>query len=258
MNEIFLEIKDVDFEVEKIKILKNINLEVKSGEVIGIIGPNGSGKSTLLKSINGINKVSRGEILLNQKSIYSYDEKELARNISFMSQNTNIAFDFPCEDVVMLGRYPHLKKFEEYGKSESEITGKYMEMTNTFSFRNKLISELSGGERQKVLFAKALTQEGKIILLDEPSANLDMHHEEEIFKIVTAQKREGITTIVVIHNLRTAIKYCTRLILLSVGEIIKDGIPEEVIMEENLKNVYKINAKVYKNDISKRLDFCIL
>lgn len=258
MNKFSLKIENIGLEIEKRKVLKNINFEITDGEIIGIIGPNGAGKSTLLKSINGINRISEGKILFNEKCLYSYEEKELARNISFMNQNTNIAFDFPCLDIVMLGRYPYLKKFEEYGKKESEIAEKYMKLTNTLSFKNKSISELSGGERQRVLFAKALAQEGKILLLDEPTASLDMLYEDEIFKIVSEQKKLGITTVVVIHNLRTAIKYCTRLILLSNGEIIKDGTPQEVITEDNLKNVYKINTRIYQNPINSILDFCIL
>lgn len=253
-----LEIKNISYSVGENKILKDISFRCQSGEIIGIIGPNGSGKTTLLKTINRINPITNGDILLNGKSIKEYDEKELARDISFMNQNTNIEFDFPCIDIVVLGRYPYLERFQEYSKKDIELAEKYMKLTNTYKFRDKSILQLSGGERQRVLFAKILTQESQVILLDEPTASLDMRYEEDLLKEVSKEKDNGKIIILVIHNLRTAIKYCSRLILLSEGNIIKDGAVEEVITEENLNNVFGIKTKVYYNEVSKSLDFCII
>ena len=175
-----------------------------------------------------------------------------------MNQNTNIEFDFPCIDIVVLGRYPYLGRFQEYSKKDIELAEKYMELTDTLKFRDKSILQLSGGERQRVLFAKILTQESQVILLDEPTASLDMRHEEDLLKEVSKEKDKDKIIILVIHNLRTAIKYCSRLILLSNGNIVKDGTVEEVITEENLNNVFGIKTKVYYNEISKSLDFCII
>ena len=251
-----LEVKNISYSVGENKILKDISFKCQSGEIIGIIGPNGSGKTTLLKTINGINPINSGDILLNSKSIKEYDEKELARDISFMNQNTNIEFDFPCIDIVVLGRYPYLERFQEYSKKDIELAEKYMELTNTYKFKDKSILQLSGGERQRVLFAKILTQESQVILLDEPTASLDMRHEEDLLKEISKEKDKII--ILVIHNLRTAIKYCSRLILLFEGNIIKDGTVEEVITEENLNNVFGVKTKVYYNEISKSLDFYII
>ena len=253
-----LELKKISYSVGDNKVLKDISFKCQSGEIIGIIGPNGSGKTTLLKTINGINSISGGDILLNEKSIKNYNEKELARDISFMNQNTNIEFDFPCIDIVVLGRYPYLERFQEYSKKDIELAEKYMKLTNTYKFRDKSILQLSGGERQRVLFAKILTQESQVILLDEPTASLDMRYEEDLLKEVSKEKDNGKIIILIIHNLRTAIKYCSRLILLSEGNIIKDGTVEEVITEENLNNVFGIKTKVYYNEISKSLDFCII
>ena len=253
-----LELKKISYSVGDNKVLKDISFKCQSGEIIGIIGPNGSGKTTLLKTINGINSISDGDILLNEKSIKDYNEKELARDISFMNQNTNIEFDFPCIDIVVLGRYPYLERFQEYSKKDIELAEKYMKLTNTYKFRDKSILQLSGGERQRVLFAKILTQESQVILLDEPTASLDMRYEEDLLKEVSKEKDKGKIIILVIHNLRTAIKYCSRLILLSEGNIIKDGAVKEVITEKNLNKVFGIKTKVYYNEISKSLDFCII
>lgn len=258
MSNPILEVKEISYGVEEKEILKNVSFNCAPGEIIGLIGPNGSGKTTLLKALNRINKINSGEILLNGKNINLYNEKKLAREISFMNQNTNPSFDFPCIDIVVLGRYPYLERFEEYRKSDIAIAEKYMMLTDTLKFRNKSILEISGGERQRVLFAKVLTQETIITLLDEPSSNMDMMFEEELLKYIRKMKDENKTVILAIHNLRMAIKYCSRLILLSDGKILKDGLPEEVITEENLKKAYGVTTKVYYNEISKNLDFCIL
>lgn len=258
MNDFKLEIKNLSYKIENKNILENINFKIEEGEIIGIIGANGSGKTSLLKCLNGINEINTGEIYLNNKNIKDYSSKELARNISFMNQNTNIDFDFPCIDIVVLGRYPYLKRFQEYSDEDIKKAEFYMKKTNTLEFKNRIITELSGGEKQRVLFAKTLTQESNLILLDEPTASLDMKYEEEIFSLISELKSQNKSVVVVIHNLRLALKYCTRLILLFKGNIIADDIPKNVITEENLKNIFGVNTKVYKNKYNNELDFCIL
>ncbi len=258
MSSCILEVKELSCNIDGKNILKNINLKVKVGEIIGIIGPNGSGKTTLLKSLNGINEDIEGSIYIKEKEIRKYGKKDLAKYISFMNQNSNIGFDFPCIDIVTLGRYPYLKRFQEYSREDIKKAEYYMEQTNTLKFRNRMITELSGGERQRVLFAKTLTQESEIILLDEPTASLDMKYEEEMFTIMSKLKAKNKSVIVIVHNLRVAIKYCTRLIMMSEGEIVADGSPEMVITEENLRNIYGIKAKVYRNKYNEQIDFCII
>lgn len=252
----YLKIENLSYSIENTEILKHISFEAEKGELIGIIGPNGSGKTSLLKNIGGIYKVEKGNIFILGKEIRDYEEKELAKKVAFMKQKTDLSFDFSCLDIVMFGRYPHLKNFEDYGEKDIAISEKYMQQTHTMLFRDKSILELSGGEVQRVMFAKILTQESDILLLDEPSSNLDMRYEEELFQNLQKQKEKLIIT--VIHNLRVVIKYCTRLILLSEGKIIKDGKAEEVITEELLKQVYEIEARVYRNPITGALDFYIL
>jgi iron complex transport system ATP-binding protein len=253
-----LEIKNLSFNVGERKILNDINFSVRDGEIVGIIGPNGAGKTTFLKSINGIIEEIKGEILFNGKNIKEYDKKNLARHISFMNQNTNVGFDFSCLDIVVLGRYPYLKRFQEYSDEDREKAKKYMEKTNTLKFQDRMITELSGGERQRVLFAKTLTQESELILLDEPTASLDMKYEEEIFSIISQMREERKSVIAIIHNLRVAMKYCTRLILLNDGKIIGDGTPQEIVTEKNLRDIYGVEAKVYRNTFNNELDFCLI
>ncbi|QNM14443.1 MULTISPECIES: ABC transporter ATP-binding protein [Fusobacterium] len=258
MSRFTFNVDNISYEINGKKILKNISFDVKPGEIIGVIGPNGSGKTTLLKSLNNINEISSGSITFDNKKIDEFSSKELAKHISFMNQNTNIGFDFPCIDVVVLGRYPYLDAFSEYSKKDIEIAEKFMKLTNTLKFRDKSILSLSGGERQRVLFAKTLTQDTDIILLDEPTASLDMKYEEDIFKILKDIKEDNKGVVAIIHNLRTAIKYCDRLLLLNEGKVVQIGKPSEIITEENLRNVYKVDVCVYENKINGKLDFCIL
>lgn len=258
MSRFTFNVDNISYEINGKKILKNISFDVKPGEIIGVIGPNGSGKTTLLKSLNNINEISNGSITFDNKKIDEFSSKELAKHISFMNQNTNIGFDFPCIDVVVLGRYPYLDAFSEYSKKDIEIAEKFMKLTNTLKFRDKSILSLSGGERQRVLFAKTLTQDTDIILLDEPTASLDMKYEEDIFKILKDIKEDNKGVVAIIHNLRTAIKYCDRLLLLNEGKVVQIGKPSEIITEENLRNVYKVDVCVYENKINGKLDFCIL
>lgn len=258
MSRFTFNVDNISYEINGKKILKNISFDVKPGEIIGVIGPNGSGKTTLLKSLNNINEISSGSITFDNKKIDEFSSKELAKHISFMNQNTNIGFDFPCIDVVVLGRYPYLDAFSEYSKKDIEIAEKFMKLTNTLKFRDKSILSLSGGERQRVLFAKTLTQDTNIILLDEPTASLDMKYEEDIFKILKDIKEDNKGVVAIIHNLRTAIKYCDRLLLLNEGKVVQIGKPSEIITEENLRNVYKVDVCVYENKINGKLDFCIL
>jgi len=251
-----IEIHNLSFEINDNKILKNISLSVKTGEFVGLIGPNGAGKTTLLKCINGINKTD-GEIKVKDRSIQELSDKNLATEVSLMHQNTAISFPFPAIEIVLMGRYPYLKRLQRESKEDYSIAKKNMEYTDTSKLENCPITEMSGGERQRVLFAKTLTQETEVILLDEPTASLDITYQEQIFKYSKERSSQGITIIAAIHDLKIAARYCTRLVLMNEGEIVADGSPEEVLTSENLSRVYGINALVYRNRITDLLDIYI-
>ena len=255
-SENIIEIQKLNFTINDNKILKNISLSVKTGEFVGLIGPNGAGKTTLLKCINGINKAD-GVIKIKNKPIQEQSDKKLATEVSLMHQNTTISFPFPAIEIVMMGRYPYLKRLQHESKQDYNIAKKNMEYTDTSKLENSPITEMSGGERQRVLFAKTLTQDTDIILLDEPTASLDITYQEQIFKYSKERSRQGITIIAAIHDLKIAARYCTRLILMNEGIIVADGSPEEVLTSRNLSQVYGINALVYKNRITGLLDIYI-
>ncbi len=249
-------VENLEFSINDKKILKDISFQVEKGEFVGIIGANGSGKTTLLKCLNGINK-TENSIKIKNQDLAEYSSKDLAKIILYMNQNTILAFDFICRKIIEFGRYPHKKAFESLSKKEEELIQYYMQKTNTLMLSDKNINNISGGERQRVLFAKLLVQEAEILLLDEPTSSLDIKYEEEIFKLISEEKKEEHTVLMSIHNIRNAIKYCDRLILLKDGKILSDGKVSDVITSENILKAYGIDVNVYFNTFSNQLDFYV-
>lgn len=251
-----LMVRELSYKINETEILKGISLEARPGEFVGLIGPNGAGKTTLLKCLNGLNKCS-GVVEVKGKSLETLGSRRIALEIALMHQNTNITFPFPAIDIVLSGRYPHLGRARAESSKDYAIARKYMEYTDTIQFENKPITQISGGERQRVFFAKTLAQETDVILLDEPAASLDIAHEELIFKYSAELCKEGKTVIAAVHDLKVAAQYCSRLVLMKEGSIIANGVPEEVLTTENLSKAYAVNALVYRNRITGNIDYFI-
>lgn len=251
-----LVIEDLNFHINGTHILKGIWLEACKGEFIGLIGPNGAGKTTLLKCINGINK-GTGRVEIGGASLNSMSSRAVAGKVAMLHQNTTVTFPFSALDIVLTGRYHKLGRLRSESTEDYDVARRCMEYTDTLKFEIRQINTLSGGERQRVLFAKVLTQETELILLDEPSANLDIAHEEQIFKYSAELCQTGKMVIAAVHDLKTAVRFCTRLILMKDGRIIADGTPEAVVTQGNLSEAYGVNALVYKNRISGLVDFHI-
>lgn len=251
-----LKIDGLDFYVNGTNILRNIGLEAGKSEFIGLIGPNGAGKTTLLKCINGINR-GTGRVEIGGTSLTSMSAREVAGKVAMLYQDTTVTFPFSVLDIVLTGRYHQLGRLRAESPEDYRTARRYMDYTDTLQFENRPINTLSGGERQRVLFAKVLTQETELILLDEPSASLDIAHEEQIFKYSAELCQTGKTVIAAVHDLKTAAHFCTRLILMKDGRIIADGTPEAVVTQKNLSEAYGVNALVYKNRITGLVDFHI-
>jgi len=240
---VILTIKGIDFYYESIKALENITFEVKEGEVLGIIGPNGSGKTTLLKCINMVLRPKVGAILIDSKNISEFDRKEIAKNIGVVPQNSTIHFPFTVFDIVLMGRMPYVDKLKGECCKDLEITEEVMKITNIKHLASRPINEISGGEKQRVVIARALAQEPKILLLDEPTLHLDINHQIEILELVVEiAKRKKLIVIMVSHDLGLASRYCDKLLLLHKGSIYSVGSAAEVLTTENIKKVYGIDT----------------
>lgn len=248
-----LKIADLSFNYNDINILKNIDLHIEKDEFLGIIGPNGSGKSTLLKNISNILKPKTGFIYLDKKILHEYKSKDLAKKMAVVPQDTNVNFNFTVYDIIMMGRNPYQNKWGKVNDKDLEIVDEVMEVTDTYDLQDKKVNQLSGGERQRVIIARALAQKPDILLLDEPTSNLDINYQREIFDLISdLNKKFSLTVIVVSHDLNLSSQYCDKLILLNEGEIFATGTAEEVLTEENIKEVYNTEVIIKKNSITNR------
>ena len=249
-----LKIDRVQFYYEARKVLDEISFEAGEGEFIGLIGPNGSGKTTLLKIIDGILRPKVGSVYLDCKRISELDPKELARELAMVPQTADLSFDLKVFDVVMMGRYPYLGKLSLEREIDEEKVRFWMKLTNTLHLAERSIKEISGGERQRVLIARALAQEPRILLLDEPTSNLDVCYQIEIMNLLKELvEKLGLTIICAIHDLNLAARYSDKIILINGGKIKGIGRPIEVLTKENLRDVFKIEAKIEFDQDSKSL-----
>ncbi len=234
-----------------VKVLEDVSLSVKGGDFVGILGPNGSGKTTLLKSISRTLKPHRGAILLNEADIYSLKSVEVAKQLAVVPQESNIGFSFAALDIVLMGRNPHMARFQMESGKDLAIAKKAMLLTNTWQFAERPINELSGGEKQRVIIARALAQEPRILLLDEPLTHLDIINQLEIMDLVKELcVKEKIVVLAVFHDLNLAARYCTSAIMLKEGKIFSAGNLSEVLTSENIKAVFSVNAIVQKHLVS--------
>lgn len=231
--------------------LSEISMDMPKGSFTGIIGPNGSGKTTLFRAITGTLNIKSGKILLGDKNLRSLAPRMRAQNIAIVSQFID-ASDISVEDYVLMGRIPYHSRFSFFESEEDfAIARKYMEMTDTWRFRDQLMSELSGGEQQLAAIARALTQQPELLLLDEPTSHLDITHQVHILNVLQQLNMEiGLSVLMVIHDLNLASEYCDRLILINQGKIHIQGIPEDVLTFQNIEDVYKTVVVTQSNPLS--------
>ena len=248
-----LSIKNLTCGYDSKFFLHNINFNVQKKEILGIIGPNGSGKTTLLRSLTRILKPKEGSIFLEDKDISYIGLKEFAKIVAIVSQASFTAL-MSVEEFVLMGRIPYYNKFQILEtKTDFEIARKCMAQTGTLNLKDQLLTEISGGERQLVLIARALAQEPKLLLLDEPTTHLDITHQVEVLDLIKRLNKDfGLTVIMVLHDLNLASEYCHRLVLLNKGKVHKTGTPEEVINYKTIEEIYKTIVVTKRNPISSK------
>lgn len=246
-----VKVNNICFSYEREPVLRNISFEVEQGEFVSLIGPNGSGKTTLLKILNRLLIPKKGEVIIFNRNLNSYSLKELAKIIGFVPQDNFFPFPYTVMEVVLMGRTPHLRGIGFESKNDIEIAFEVMELTNIKSLADKPVTSLSFGERQMVLIARALAQQPKIILLDEPNAHLDISHQIEIFSLLKVlAKEKNVTVISVSHDLNLVSSYSDKVILLSKGQILAIGKLDVVLTEENIENAYGTEVFVDINPIT--------
>lgn len=248
-----LKLENAGFRYEETQVLKGIDLNVNRSEILGIIGPNGSGKSTLLKIMDGVLTPQEGDIFIGNRSFSQLRRAEIAREVAMVPQENHFRFSFSCIEVVLMGRYPHLKRLQFENKHDLDIAYESLKATHTLEMADRSIHELSGGERQRVMIARALAQEPGVILLDEPTSFLDLKFKREIFRLVSSlSTKNGLGVVIVSHDIDLISQYCQRLILLKDGMIYDSGTPDEVMTAENIEKVYECPVLVDRNPLSGR------
>ena len=245
-----IEIKNITIKYGDYEVLRDISFGIKKGEFTSIIGPNGAGKSTVLKAIMKNIDIASGDISIKGKSIKDITHKEKACIIGFVPQEFNISFDFTVYDIVAMGRNPYLVKFKKSKYDDKKIIEESMQKTNTYEFKDKYFNSLSGGEKQRVIIARALAQQPEILILDEATSSLDIHHQLDILELIHSLNREdGLTVLTIMHDLNLASRFSDEIVLLSKNGIVKHGKPNEVIDEQVLKSVYDMDMVVRENKL---------
>jgi iron complex transport system ATP-binding protein len=242
-----LTLQHVHYQAGERQILQDISLHVTSGELIAIVGRNGAGKSTLLQVTAGLLPVSRGDVRLGGRLLGHMTRKAIARQMALLPQQTHIDFGFQVHDIVRMGRHAHRGRFRPASPHDEATVHQAMAVTGTTSLAQRLITEVSGGERQLILLAQALAQEPRFLLLDEPTANLDIAHQAHVLRLLQRLARDGMGVVAVIHDLSLAVRCFPRLILLDDGMVIGDGPALEVLNVDTIERVFRVQARFYQD-----------
>jgi iron complex transport system ATP-binding protein len=252
MPQALIEFDRVGFRYPAQPVFTDLSLKINAGDFLGLIGPNGAGKSTLLRLAAGLLTGSQGQITLQGRAISDYGRKSLARIIGYVPQEVDVTFDYTVQQVVAMGRYPHLQGFFYADEPADEVIQTAMRWLDLGRFRQRLFPELSGGEKQRVIIAAALAQQASIILLDEPTSASDLKHQQDIYHVLSRLCREENKTIVVVtHEINLAAQFCNRLLLMDQGKIVADGPPGDVLKFQLIQQVYQVKVYIDINPFTK-------
>jgi iron complex transport system ATP-binding protein len=253
-----LEAARIAWEAGGKRIIDGVDLAVDRGELVGVIGPNGAGKTTLLRLICGLIAPAAGRIAVDGRALASLRHADRARRIAFMSQDTSQAFAFSVSEVLLMARYPWHRRFERETDADRERARRALAYVGLAGFEDRTFADLSGGERQLVMFARVMVQDTELIALDEPSSSLDIRHQDRVFSMARELARERRAVVASVHDLDAASRWCSRLVLLDRGRLAAAGAPEEVLRSANLDPVYGVRTLVSTNAAAGGLSVAVL
>ena len=247
-----LEARGIHFSYGQHVILREMSLEAGSGETVGLVGPNGSGKTTFLKILTGVLKPQGGEVFIQGRDLPSLRPRDRARLVAMVQQNPAVPPDFTALELVMMGRNPHLGLLQWEGPKDMEVCQRVMELTETWEFAHRLVSSLSGGELQRVFIARALAQETPVLILDEPTAHLDISYQASVLDMIEKIRRNtGITVLMAMHDLTLAAQYCGWIAALRKGSIFASGEPCQVLTSELVSEVFGAEVSIVEHPVHK-------
>ncbi|UTF53096.1 heme ABC transporter ATP-binding protein [Natronosalvus rutilus] len=245
-----VEIEDLEVAYGTLEILEAVSLEVDRGEFVGLVGPNGAGKTTLLRALSGAITPAGGDVRIDGEDVVTLASREASRLVGVVPQNTSLSFAFDVRAVVEMGRYPHRSRFSPPAEEDRQQVDRALERTRTARFADRPIDAVSGGERQRVLIARALAQDTPLLLLDEPTASLDVNHQVETLELARELSADGRAVVAAIHDLDLAARYCDRLVVLAGGTVQADGPPGEVLTADVLESAFDANATVTRHPVT--------
>lgn len=254
-----LEVNNLSFSYDQRRIFSDVSFSVESGEILSLLGPNGTGKTTLFKAVLGLNKTENGDILLNGKSIREWSRTKIAQFIGYVPQHHIPPFPFKVIDVILMGRTAYLKSFASPAKTDVDIALEAMEILNISYLKDKVYTEISGGERQLVLIARALAQKPELLIMDEPTSNLDFGNQIKVLQHIKHLAQSGLAIIMSTHYPDHALQYSSKVALMKDNSISRIGVPSLIITEENMRDIYGVGVKIVNAAISneKRVRVCV-
>jgi iron complex transport system ATP-binding protein len=242
--------KDLRFSYKKVQVIDDVTLNFEKGHLYGIIGPNGSGKTTFLKLLSGILKKKYGDIYIDEKGISELSIREIAKKLAVVDQINYVEFDYKVSEIIKMGRYAHIDRFSTESDEDKRIVDEIIENLRLSKLRSRIFNQLSGGEQQKVIIARAIAQNTKILLLDEPTSHLDINFQLEFMNLFKNYVEKGLVVIIVLHDLNIAAQYCDKLILMDKGRVVEFGEAQSVLTRDNIQNVYGIEVQIKKNQFN--------
>lgn len=237
---------------DSVPALDGVSLQIPQGEFAGVVGPNGSGKTTLLRAIHALVPPERGTVLLRGADAAGLTARQVASMVAMVAQQPHHGFGFSVQDIVMMGRYPHLPLFAAESEADVAVVRDAMERTRTWHLRSRPVDGLSGGERQRVLLARALAQAPEVLLLDEPTAHLDIRYQLDMMELIAGLNARGLTVIAALHDLNLASMFCRVMVLLHEGHVAGMGAPAEVLTPARLRDVYGAEVEVRTHPVTGR------
>ena len=245
-----LETRNVSINLSKKDIVKEVSVHIGEREFVGLLGPNGSGKTTLLKSIYRVLKPSAGVVMIDGEDIRHFSHRDTARRMGVVSQFNNLNFDFSVEEMVLMGRAPHKAAFDRDTEEDYRIAEDALRRVDMLEFKDRSFMTLSGGEKQRIILARALAQQVEMLILDEPTNHLDIKYQIQIMDVV---KSLGVGVLAALHDLNLTLMYCTFVYVLKDGRIVASGKTEDVITEQLIREVYEVDCSVERHPKSGKL-----
>jgi len=238
---------DLSASIEDAHILHELSFRVETGRLVGLLGPNGSGKTTLLRCVSGLLPYS-GTLDVLGREISAWSPRELARRMAFVRQAVSLSFDFSVSEVILLGRSPHKGWLQDYARDDRDQMVRALERVDLAGFEERSVLTLSGGELQRVFLAQALVQEAEVLLLDEPTAHLDVHYQFEFMNLIRELVGHGRTAIAVFHDLEIASRFADDLIVLQKGCLVAEGKPADVLTKALIADVFRMDASLHTSE----------